>query len=440
MSCSDQTLQTRATVRTDEATVFVALELSHSTWLVAASLPGSDKMSKHGLKAGDGPGLLALLARFKAQAERQVGGPVRIVTIQEAGLDGFWLHRLLEANGVDSQVVDPASIQVSRRRRRAKTDRIDVEGLLRTVMAWARGERRVCSMVRPPSPEVEDARRPSRQRQALLKERVRHVNRIKGLLSGQGVFDYEPLHRDRRERLEAVRTGDGRALPPHLKAEILCEITLLEVVLGFLSTIEAQRDARVQAARAGTDVPGPKAGPVADRQDGADGAAAVAAAGMALETVGAAGPDEVFRSGGDPAAASTRVIERLMRLKGIGPEIATVLGVELFYRQFDNRRQIAAYAGVVPSPFKSGGTDHEQGISKAGNPRVRHALGELAWLWVRHQPGSKLSQWFRARVGEAKGRIRRILITAVARKLLVALWHYITEGVLPEGAILKTVT
>src|SRR4051794_11220816 len=288
MSCSDQTIQPRTTVRTDEATVFVALELSHSKWLVAASLPGSDKMSKHGLKAGDSQGLLALLARFKTGAERQVGGPVRVVTIQEAGLDGFWLHRLLEANGVDSQVVDPASIQVSRRRRRAKTDRIDVEGLLRTVMAWARGERRVCSMVRPPSPEVEDARRPSRQRQALLKERVRHVNRIKGLLSGQGVFDYEPLRRDRRERLEAVRTGDGRALPPHLKEEILCEITVLEVVVGFLSTIEAQRDARVQAARAGTDaageicpvrtdVPGPKAGPVADRQDGADGAAAVAA-------------------------------------------------------------------------------------------------------------------------------------------------------------------
>src|SRR3954471_1522625 len=152
-------------------------------------------MVKQALKAGDSQGLLALLARFKTQAERQVGDPVRIVTIQEAGLDGFWLHRLLEANGVDSQVVDPASIQVNRRRR-AKTDRIDVEGLLRTVMAWARGERRVCSMVRPPSPEVEDARRPSRQRQALLTERVRHVNRIKGLLSGQGVFGYEPLRRD----------------------------------------------------------------------------------------------------------------------------------------------------------------------------------------------------------------------------------------------------
>jgi transposase len=178
MSCTDRSLSAPTVVQNDPATVFVALGLSHASWLVAANLPGGNQVSKHGLEAGNGPALLALLARLKTAAERHCGRPARVVTIQEAGLDGFWLHRLLETHGIESHVVDPASIQVSRRHRRAKTDRLDAEALLRALMAWSRGERRVCSMVRPPSPEAEDARRPSRERQALLKERIRHTNRI----------------------------------------------------------------------------------------------------------------------------------------------------------------------------------------------------------------------------------------------------------------------
>jgi transposase len=168
------------------------------------------------------------------------------VVIQEAGLDGFWVHRLLEANGIESHVVDPASIAVPRRQRRAKTDAIDGETLLRTLLAWKRGEPRVCSMVVPPSPEQEDGRRISRERDALLKERVRHVNRIKGLLSGQGIMGYEPLRRDRRDQLDALATGDGRPLPPRLKAEPLREIEVIELQMRQIAEVEAERDAAAE--------------------------------------------------------------------------------------------------------------------------------------------------------------------------------------------------
>jgi Transposase len=189
-----------------DATLYVSLELSHSTWLLTSLSPGSERMSKHSSPAGDGTALLGLLARLRAKAADVTGRSVRIAVIQEAGLDGFWVHRLLEANGIESHVVDPASIAVPRRRRRAKTDAIDGETLLRTLLAWKRGEPRVCSMVVAPSPEQEDCRRICRERAVLLQERVRHVNRIKGLLSGQGIIDYGPLHRDRREQLDELRT------------------------------------------------------------------------------------------------------------------------------------------------------------------------------------------------------------------------------------------
>jgi len=309
-----------------------------------------------------------------------------IIVIQEAGLDGFWIHRLLVQNGITSHVVDAASIAVNRRHRRAKTDKIDGVKLLRTLMAWMRGERQVCSMVQPPSPEDEDRRRLARERARLLKERVQHTNRIKGLLWGQGIPDYDALHRDRRARLAALTTGDGRSLPERLKTEIGRELDRLELVVSQLAAVERERDALMaQTAEA-------------------DASAA-------------------------PAA--------LARLRGIGPELAALLSLEALFRRFDNRRQIAAYAGLTPSPWKSGGIDREQGIAKSGNPRLRRAMIELAWFWTRHQPGSALSRWFAERVGAARGRVRRIAIVALARKLLVALWRYVTQGVVPEGAVLK---
>jgi len=373
-------------VRVNDTKLFASLELSKSRWLVTVSAPGSEKLSKHVVIGGDGGALLNLLGRLRASAERRGGMAVQVVVIQEAGLDGFWLHRLLEANGIESHVVDPASIAVDRRHRRAKTDVIDGEMLLRTLMAWARGERRVCSMVRPPSPDEEDRRRLTRERGTLLKERTQHTNRIKGLLAGQGIADYDPLRKDRLARLDALRTGDGRPLPERLKAEIRREIERVELVASQMAVVERERDALV---------------------------------GMTS----------------DPAPETAAAV--LVRLKGIGPELGSLIWLEALYRGFSNRRQIAAYAGLAPSPWQSGGTDREQGISKSGNRRLRHALVELAWFWLRHQPASALSVWFRARVGQGRGRIRRIAIVALARKLLVALWRYATQGVVPAGATFK---
>jgi len=367
-------------------TLFASLELSKARWLVTVSAPGSDKLSRHQVPGGDGQALLELLWRLQAAAARRTGAPVMIIVIQEAGLDGFWIHRLLVQNGITSHVVDPASIAINRRHRRAKTDKIDGVKLLRTLMAWMRGERQVCTMVQPPSPEDEDRRRLARERARLLRERIQHTNRIKGLLSGQGIPDYDPLHRDRRPCLAALTTGDGRPLPERLKAEIGRELDRLEMVVSQLTVVERERDALVA------------------RTAEADACAA-------------------------PAA--------LARLRGIGPELAALLWLEALFRRFDNRRQIAAYAGLTPSPWQSGGIDREQGIAKSGNPRLRRAMIELAWFWVRHQTGSALSRWFVERVGTARGRVRRIAIVALARKLLVALWRYVTQGVVPQGAVLK---
>ena len=240
-------------------------------------------------------------------------------------------------------------------------------------------------MVQPPNPEGEDRRRLTRERSTLIKERVQHVNRIKGLLFGQGITDYEPLHRDRRARLETLATGDGRPLPPRLKAEIGRELARIELVCAQIDAVEQQRDALI--------------------------------ASMSTDPV-------------EPVSV-------LLGLKGIGPELGARLWLEALFRRFANRRQVAAYAGLAPSPWQSGATNREQGIAKSGNPRLRHAMVELAWLWLRYQPDSALSAWFRQRVGQGRGWVRRIAIVALARKLLIALWRYTSQGVLPEGAVLK---
>jgi transposase len=377
---------TEIAFRPDHATVYVSLELSRSKWLVTSMSAWRDKMSKHSVDAGDGAALLDRLAWLRMETEQRLGTPTRVVVIQEAGLDGFWIHRLLEAGGIESHVVEPASIAVPRRHRRAKTDVIDGEMLVRTLAAFKRGEPRVCSMVVAPSPGEEDRRRVSRERRTLIKERIEHANRIKGLLASQGISGCEPMRRSFRDRLESLRTGDGRPLGLRLKAEIGRELDRMDLVLRQIAAVEADRDALV-------------------RPDHADVEA--------------------------PAA-------RLMKLRGIGPEFAAVLWLEGLFRRFANRRQLAAYAGLAPSPWQSGRVDREQGIAKSGNPRLRTAMVELAWLWLRHQPDSALSRWFRERVGSERGRIRRIAIVALARKLLAALWRYTTSGELPVGATLKT--
>lgn len=386
MPINDHLVQNETAIRSDVASIFVSLELSRSRWLVTSLSPGSEKMSKHLVAGGDGAGLLDLLIRLRDKAEQRAGTPVGIVVIQEAGLDGFWIHRLLAAHGIESHVVESASIAVPRRHRRAKTDAIDGAMLLRTLMAFKRGEPRVCSMVVPPSPAEEDRRRIARERRTLIKERIEHINRVKGLLASQGITGYQPMRGGCRERLEELQTGDGRPLPPRLKAELGRALDRIELVRRQIAAVEAERDALVQAD--------------------------------------------------DVRARSPAVL--LMQLRGIGPEFATVLWMEGLFRNFTNRRQLAAYAGLAPSPWKSGCVDREQGIAKSGNPRLRTTMVELAWLWLRYQPDSALSRWFRERVGSERGRIRRIAIVALARKLLVALWRYTTLGDLPVGAALKT--
>ncbi|MGB8897913.1 MAG: hypothetical protein WCC90_01055, partial [Methylocella sp.] len=230
----------------NHSTLYVSLESSRSNWLVTSLSPKSDKMSKHTIAAGDAPKLLALLARLRGRTEHLVGRSLNVAVIQEAGLDGFWVNRSFEANDIESHVVDPASIAVSRRRRRAKTDAIDGETLLRTLLAWKRGEPRVCEMVVPPTPEQEDRRRLSRERANLLREKIQHVNRIKGLLAGQGITGYDPLHKDRRTRLDGLTTGDGRPLPGRLKAALLRELARIELLLQQIADVEAEHDVSIE--------------------------------------------------------------------------------------------------------------------------------------------------------------------------------------------------
>jgi transposase len=273
----------QAAIRTELGAIFVSMELSRKAWLITSLSPGGgEKMSQHSVPAGEVCELLRRFAELKRKAAARTGRDFPIIVIQEAGLDGFWIHRVLRSERIESHVVDAASILTSRRRRRAKTDRIDGETLVRTLMAYKRGEPRVCSMARVPTPQEEDRRRICRERRTLVGERVRHVNRIKGLLFAQGVFGYEPLRKGRRERLDDLRTGDGRPLPVHLKAQIMRELDRLEVLLEQLKTVEAERDALLK--------------PASD------------------ETV-------------SPAAM-------LARLKGIGPETAAVLWSEGLFRRF----------------------------------------------------------------------------------------------------------
>src|SRR6478752_2959453 len=317
------------TIGADLCAIFISLELSRSTWLVTSLSPGGgEKMSKHSVAAGDIAALLARFSELRRKACARTGKSFPIVVIQEAGLDGFWIHRVLLSEGIESHVVDAASIATSRRWRRAKTDRIDGETLLRALLAHKRGEPRVCSMVRTPTPEDEDRRRICRERKVLIMERVQHVNRIKA--------------------------------------------------------VEAERDTLLtQQTKA--SVPPPM----------------------------------------------------LLGVHGVGPQFASVLWSEGLFRHFDNRRQVAAYAGLAPTPWQSGSVNREQGISQSGNRRLRTTMIQLAWLWLRHQPRSALTLWFQDRIERNGGRRRKTTIVALARKLLVALWKYVSAADLIDGAKLR---
>lgn len=365
-------------------TIFVAIELSQKSWLVTMHSPDRDRISRHKLTGGDHRGLLALLENVRQRAARKLGTRPAVVSCYEAGYDGFWLHRLLTAAGVTNHVFDPASIAVEQRGRRAKTDRIDGEQLLRTLMAHCRGEPRVVRIVHVPSPEQEDTRRATRERDRLVKERTGHINRIKSLLRLLGMAVGHPRRNDWLSWLAKQRDWQGQAVPPQIMAELEREHARLILIGEHLAALEKE------AAQA------------------------------------------------QPAAAEMgRPRDMLLKLKALGPALSGTFANEVFYKDFRNRRQVAAYIGLAPSPWQSGQTDRDQGISKAGNPRARKAAVEFAWLWLLHQPGSALARWFKQRTVNASKRIKRIAIVALARKLMVALWRYLTTGLVPEGAVLK---
>ena len=368
-----------------ENTVHVAIELAVSSWLVAARLPGAEKVRLHRIEGGDTAALLALIAELRSSASRKLGGIAGVACCFEAGRDGFWLQRLLAAHGIAAHVLEPASVLVNRRARRAKTDRLDAEGMLRVLAAWLGGDRQVCSMVRVPTPEEEDAKRPHREREHLVQEKLRLVNRIEALLFTQGIRARPSLRSWERDLAE-LRTGDGRALPPLLRAELDRLRRRLVLILELIRETEAER----------------------------------------AEALAAAADD-----------AMAQKITALQRIRGVGANFAAVLGREVFYRSFANRRQLASYVGIAPTPHQSGGTDRDRSISRAGNARARTTLIQLAWLWLRYQPGSALATWFRERVGALQGRTRRIAIVAMARRLLVALWRYVETGVMPDGAAVR---
>ena len=377
--------RTDAPATTEYATVHLVFELSKARWKLGVTLPGSEKMSCYTIAGGDLAALTARLAAARTKTARY-GKPVRIVSCYEAGFDAHWLHRWLTDRGVINHEIDPASIQVNRRMRRAKTDRIDLEQLMRTLLAYLRGEPRVCSVVHVPTVEDEDRKRRNRERDYLIDERTAHTNRIKGLLHAQGVRDVMPMKPGFIASLASLRTGDGRPLPEKLKQEIVREHERLCLVDRQLRAIEGDSRAELRAA--------------------------------------------------PPGSREAKTV-MLAQLKGIGMVGGQGLVNEVFYRSFDNRRQVGSYIGLTGTPYNSGASERDQGISKAGNSRARELAIELAWLWLRHQPGSALTRWFHERVRDLKGRPRRVAIVAVARKLMVALWRYLETGVVPTGAVLR---
>ncbi len=377
-----------------EGTVYVAVEVSRKSWVVGVHAPDSGGgVGLHRLPAADVAGLAALIERAREAPDRAPGERPRVLCAYEAGYEGFWLARGLETLGIETLVIDPASLPVSRRAKRVKTDRVDAARMVRALAALDRGEPFACATVRIPSVEEEDRKRLLRERRRLVKQRTMLTNSVKGLLMLHGVFDLDPRAKGFPERLDAARTGYGTPLPPGIRAEIRRTHALLGVVEAQIAEVEQERDRIVARARA------------------SEPAAAV-----------------------DDGPAPDAMIARLAGLKGIGPNDATLLAHEVFCREFRNRRQLASWAGLAPAPWASGGGAREQGIDKAGPAWVRAQLVQMAWRWLRHQPDSALSTWYRTRTGTEAGRARRVFITALTRKLLVALWRYGTGGLAPEGA------
>ena len=369
-----------------DSTLVAVVEMSRSSWLVAGIVPG---IGRHPLKKLDSSeeALLALLGRWRDEAAGAGRAVTRVAVAFEAGRDGFWLARWLRARGVEAHVIHPTSVAVSREHRRAKTDRLDTELLKRAFLGWLRGEPAHCSMAAIPTLGQEDAKRPSRERESLVGERTRIVNRMKGALARLGVRSFKPTLRGAPERLEALRTPEDAPLPPNTLAELRRDMARLRLVRDQIAELEAARLERLRQA------------PAEDR----------------------------------PHA----MVRLLARVIGVGIETADMLVREVLSRNLRDRKAVARYAGLTGSPDESGARRREKGLARVGNARVRRGMLQLAWRFLRFQGDSQLARWYRARTADARGGTRKAMIVALARKLLIALWRLASTGEAPEGVALR---
>jgi transposase len=368
-----------------DSTLIAVIEISQSSWLVAGIVPGIDRQPLKKL-AAEPTALLALLDRWRAEATKAGRVIDRMAVAYEAGRDGFWLARWLQRQGIEAHVIHPTSVAVSREHRRAKTDRLDTELLKRAFLGWLRGEPRHCSMARIPTLEEEDTKRPNRERENLVSERTRIVNRMKSALARLGIRGFKPTLRKARERLARLLTPEGAPLPPNTLAELQRDMARLRFIMEQIREIEATRAARIEQ---------------------------------------------------HPEQANHAMILLLARVIGVGIETADMLVHEILSRPLRDRKAVARYAGLTGSPDESGARRREKGLAKAGNARVRRGMIQLAWRFLMFQKQSALVQWYQRQTADARGGTRKTMIVALARKLLVALWRLVTTGEIPEGVVLR---
>jgi len=376
-----------------DSTLIAVIEMSQSTWLVAGIVPGINRQPLKKL-AADEATLLQLLYRWRDEATKAGRTIDRIAVAYEAGRDGFWLARWLRGRGIEAHVIHPTSVAVSREHRRAKTDRLDTELLKRAFLGWLRGEPRHCSMAKIPTPEEEDAKRPNRERENLVSERTRIVNRMKSTLARLGLRGFKPTLRKAAERLDRLRTAEGVPLPPNTLAELRRDMARLRFVMDQIREIEAARLIRLEQ---------------------------------------------------HPELASHAMVRLLARVIGVGIETADMLVHEILSRNLRDRKAVARYAGLTGSPDESGARRREKGLARpapgreqgAGNARVRRGMIQLAWRFLMFQKNSALAQWYRTQTADRRGTTRKTMIVALARKLLVALWQLVTSGEVPEGVVLR---
>ena len=366
-------------------TIIAVVEMSQSSWLVAGVLPGIERQPRKKLEP-NAERLLGLLHRWRDEAVRAGKKITRIALAFEAGRDGFWLARWLRARGVEAHVIHPSSVAVSREHRRAKTDRLDTELLKRGFLGWLRGERGHCSMARVPTIAEEDAKRPNRERECLVGERTRIVNRMKATLARLGIRNFKPTLRQTAERLATVHIPEGMPLPPNVSAELQRDMARLRFVVSQIREIEEARQKRLEQ---------------------------------------------------EPETGSHAMVQLLARVVGVGIETADMLVHEVLSRPMRDRKAVARYAGLTGSPDESGAKRREQGLARAGNARVRRGMIQLAWRFLRFQKQSALALWYQARTADSRPGTRKTMIVALARKLLIALWRLVTTGETLEGVILR---